>query len=60
MTLHATHSFLPATEAEAADRLTLHAAQPIRERTFRCGHPDINGHHHLLVTRKPEKLAVAK
>ncbi|MEO8499435.1 MAG: hypothetical protein ABI565_00870 [Vicinamibacteria bacterium] len=52
--------FLPAPEAEAADMLALFAAQPRRELTFRYGYPDIHSHHHLLVTRKPEKPPTAK
>ena len=52
--------FLPAPEAEAADMLALFAAQPRRELTFRYGYPDNHSHHHLLVTRKPEKPPAAK
>ena len=52
--------FLPAPEAEAADMLALFAAQPKRELTFRYGYPDNHSHHHLLVTRKPEKPPAAK
>ena len=47
--------FLPAPEAEAKDMLALFGAQPKRELNFRYGYPDLNSHHHLLVTRKPEK-----
>ena len=49
--------FLPAPPAEAKDMMDLFAAQPKRALSFRYGYPDINSHHHLLVTRKPEKPA---
>ena len=47
--------FLAAPEAEAQDMLALFATQPKRELNFRYGYPDNHRHHHLLVTRKPEK-----
>ncbi len=47
--------FLAAPAAEGKDMMDLFAAQPKRELTFRYGYPDINSHHHLLVTRKLQK-----
>lgn len=52
--------FLIAPEAEARDMLALFAAQPKRELAFRYGYPDNHRHHHLLVTRRPEKPPAAQ